>query len=228
MQRVSIFTTDKDAAAYEPHVHEAKIYSFHLLTPCNLQGPIEKSSWAFLDWVLDDMSGLQLCRRLRARSPSADTHVTMVLEHDDSSARRRALNAGADDYLVAPLSRQIILDRVLSLEGHAAQRPAPHAPLARGALTINLASEKAYWANQPLSLRPNEFRVLRFMAENPNRVLTRQELVVALGKTGDPEYLRTVDVWIKRLRGGLKDAGGAEALRTVHGKGYVLDLPDCL
>lgn len=225
MQRVSIFTTDKQAAAYEPLVHEAKTYSFHLLQPHRLQTIGEEFSWTFLDWVLDEMSGLQLCRRLRAQSPLADTHVTMVLERDDSDARRRALKAGADDYLVAPLSRQIILDRVLSLDGNQ-PRPSPAAqPFARGDLSINLASEQAYWAKQPLSLRPNEFRVLRFMAENPNRVLTRQELVIALGKAGDPDYLRTVDVWIKRLRGGLKEAGGANALRTVHGKGYVLDLP---
>jgi two-component system phosphate regulon response regulator PhoB len=76
-----------------------------------------------------------------------------------------------------------------------------------------------------VALRPNEFRVLRFMAENPNRVLSRRELVDALGKAGDPEYLRTVDVWIKRLRFGLRHAGATGLLRTVHGKGYVLDMP---
>ena len=69
-----------------------------------------------------------------------------------------------------------------------------------------------------------EFRVLRFMVEHPNRVIGRQELVVALGKAGDTDYLRTVDVWIKRLRFGLKVAGAQSLLRTVHGRGYVLDL----
>ena len=93
-----------------------------------------------------------------------------------------------------------------------------------GALQINVAGEQARWQGRAIQLRPNEFRVLRFMAENPNRILTRQELVNALGKAGDPEYLRTVDVWIKRLRFGLREAGAAQLLRTVHGKGYVLDL----
>jgi two-component system phosphate regulon response regulator PhoB len=74
-------------------------------------------------------------------------------------------------------------------------------------------------------LRPNEFRVLRFLAENPDRIFSRQELIEALGKAGDPDYLRTVDVWIKRLRVGLRDAGAAHLLRTVHGKGYVFDMP---
>jgi two-component system phosphate regulon response regulator PhoB len=94
-----------------------------------------------------------------------------------------------------------------------------------GDLNINVAGEQVRWQGQLIFLRPNEFRVLRFMAENPNRVLSRQELVDALGKAGDPEYLRTVDVWIKRLRAGLRAAGGSGLLRTVQGKGYVLDLP---
>ncbi len=94
-----------------------------------------------------------------------------------------------------------------------------------GDLQINVAGEQARWKGDLVHLRPNEFRVLRFMSENANRILTRQELVNALGKDGDPEYLRTVDVWIKRLRSGLREVGAGNLLRTVHGKGYVLDLP---
>ena len=94
-----------------------------------------------------------------------------------------------------------------------------------GDLQINVAGEQARWKKALILLRPNEFRVLRFMAENPNRVLSRQELVDALGKAGDPGYLRTVDVWIKRLRFGLRNAGAGHLLRTVHSRGYVLDLP---
>lgn len=225
MQRVGIFTTDKQAAAFEPFVHGTKSYIFQLLEPDHLHGLVEASNWTFLDWVLDDMSGLELCRRLRVSSPLADSHVTMVLDNDDTDARRRALNAGADDYMVAPLTRQRMLDRVMALDG-LASHTGKAATLERGDLTINLASEQACWSSTRLALRPNEFRLLRFMADNPNRVLTRQELVLALGKAGDPAYLRTVDVWIKRLRSGMRDAGGAAALRTVHGKGYVLDLPD--
>ena len=65
--------------------------------------------------------------------------------------------------------------------------------------------------------------MLRFLAENPNRIFSREELITALGKAGDPDYLRTVDVWIKRLRMGLRTVGAAHLLRTVHGKGYVFD-----
>lgn len=224
MQRVSIFTTDGSAARFEPFTHGEKIYGFHLLDPDGPRGLIDGPSWAFIDWVMESLSGLEMCRRLRADPRMADAHVTMVLERDDSEDRRRALKAGADDYAIGPLTRQAMLDRVLALDS-GGRRPAACPLLELGELRINIASEQARWRDRPVQLRPNEFRVLRFMAENPNRVLTRQELVEALGKAGDPDYLRTVDVWIKRLRFGLREAGGSHVLRTVHGKGYVLDLP---
>jgi two-component system phosphate regulon response regulator PhoB len=224
MNRVSIFTTDAAAAGFDDFVHGETVFSF---APLPADGPkrlIEGAVWAFVDWVMTDLSGLEMCRRLRADPRMRDAHVTMVLERDDSDDRRRALKAGADDYAVGPLGRQAILDRVLAL--HSADRRQGSAHLIEiGDLQINVAGEQARWQGQLIELRPNEFRVLRFMAENPNRVLTRQELVAALGKAGDPDYLRTVDVWIKRLRFGLRGAGAATLLRTVHGKGYVLDLP---
>nr|WP_272916773.1 winged helix-turn-helix domain-containing protein [Alteraurantiacibacter aestuarii] len=116
-----------------------------------------------------------------------------------------------------------MLDRVLALHSSGG-RPGAGQVLDLGELHINVAGEQARWKKSQIPLRPNEFRVLRFMAENPNRILTRQELVDALGKAGDPEYLRTVDVWIKRLRFGLREVNAGHLLRTVHGKGYVLDL----
>jgi len=116
-----------------------------------------------------------------------------------------------------------MLDRVLALSAGGRQR-SPSQLVQLGQLQINVAGEQARWDGRPIPLRPNEFRVLRFMIENPNRVLSRRELVDALGKAGEPDYLRTVDVWIKRLRIGLRSVGAAQVLRTVHGKGYVLDL----
>lgn len=223
MNRVSIFTTDAAAAQFEDFVHGDAVFSFDLLTQDGPKRLVEGPAWAFVDWVMDELSGLEMCRRLRADPRMRDAHVTMVLEHDDIDDRRRALKAGADDYAIGPLDRQAMLDRVLAL--HASDRQRGSAQVIElGDLQINVAGEQARWKGKLIPLRPNEFRVLRFLAENPNRVLSRQELVDALGKAGDPEYLRTVDVWIKRLRFGLRNAGASQLLRTVHGKGYVLDL----
>jgi len=225
MHRVSIFTTNSQAGAYESFGHGEMQYHFALLTSDGPRQLVEGHSWAFVDWVMDDLSGLEMVRRLRADPRMADAHITMVLEEDDAEDRRRALKAGADDYAIAPLDRQSMLDRVLALNPGeritVAERLIEH-----GDLVINSGSEQARWKGERIALRPNEFRVLRYLAENPDRLFTRQDLIDALGKDGDPEYLRTVDVWIKRLRFGLREVGAGDLLRTVHGKGYVFDAPE--
>ena len=224
MNRVSIVTTDAGAARFDRFSNGETDFSFGLLTSEGPQKLVEGQVWAFVDWVMNDLSGLEMCRRMRADPRLGSAHVTMVLEADDPDDRRRALKAGADDYAIGPLDRQAMLDRVLALHA-SGTRPPIRQMVDAGDLQINVAGEQARWRGALIPLRPNEFRVLRFMAENANRILTRQELVDALGKAGDPEYLRTVDVWIKRLRFGLREAGASQMLRTVHGKGYVLDLP---
>lgn len=223
MDRISIFTSNRDAAQFRDFSQGEALFSFVHLQPDGPRALVDGRAWVFVDWVMEDLSGLEMVRRLRADPRMRDAHITMVLEEDDAEDRRRALKAGADDYAVGPLDRQAMLDRVLALfaEGRSATL---NRMIEMGDLQINIAGEQARWSDQLIPLRPNEFRVLRFMAENPNRVLSRQELVDALGKEGDPDYLRTVDVWIKRLRQGLRNAGAGHLLRTVHGKGYVFDL----
>jgi len=224
MRRVSIFTTDSTLAEAAEFAHGDTLFCFAALAADGPTRLVEGAAWAFVDWVMDDLSGLEMVRRLRADPRLADAHITMVLEEDDLEDRRRALKAGADDYAIAPLDRQAMLDRVLAL--HAGDRTAISERLIEhGDLVIRAGSEQARWKGERISLRPNEFRVLRFLAENPNRIFSRQELIDALGKDGDPEYLRTVDVWIKRLRFGLREVGAGDLLRTVHGRGYVFDAP---
>jgi two-component system phosphate regulon response regulator PhoB len=164
-----------------------------------------------------------MCRRLRADPRTADAHVTMVLEEDDPEDRRRALRAGADDYVVGPLTRTAVLDRVLALQSRASERSATRR-FELGALVIDMAALQARWDGEPIVLRPNEFRLLRFFAENPNRVLTRDDLINGLGKREPPIDERTVDVWIGRLRRSIKGAGGRNPLRTLRSLGYVFDL----
>ncbi len=224
MDRVSIFTTDRAAARFAPFLDGATLFGFELLPTSGPGRMVDEPAWAFVDWVLDELSGLEMCRRLRADPRVRGAHLTMVLERNDGEDRRRSLMAGADDYAVGPLDRQTILSRVLAL--HASARlHNPASLIIAGDLQVNAAGEQARWRGRLIPLRPNEFRLLRFLTQNPNRVLSRQELVDALGKAGQPDCLRTVDVWMKRLRFGLRSVDAARLLRTVHGRGYVLDLP---
>jgi two-component system phosphate regulon response regulator PhoB len=224
MDVVNIFLTDRSAEAMDDFVHDGRRYAFAHLPSTGPRRLVEGPVWAFVDWVMEDLAGLEMCRRLRADPAMAEAHITMVLEADDVEDRRRALRAGADDYVVGPLDRTRVLDRVMATDGRAGQKHAP-GRLDFGPLTIDMRALRARWNDVPLDLPPNEFRLLRFMAENANTVLTREELIGGIGKPGAPVDARTVDVWIGRLRRALAKAGAGDALRTVRFSGYVLDLP---
>lgn len=224
MPLVNIFLTDPSGDAMDDFIHGESTFTFDSMDGSGPRRLVEGPMWAFVDWLMDDLSGLEMCRRLRADRRTQEAHVTIVLEHDDPEDRRRALRAGADDYIIGPLDRQKILDRVLALQSRHQQRHATQL-VELGALAIDLGAQQARWQETPIPLRPNEFRLLRFLAENPNRVLSRQELIEGLGKQDPPIDPRTVDVWIGRLRRAFKSAGAGNPLRTVHAMGYVLDAP---
>lgn len=182
----------------------------------------EGRTWCFVDWLLPDLSGLEMCRRLRDAPATAHSHITMVLDDDDSETRRRALRAGADDYVIAPLTADLLLDR---LRHYRTNAPAPSrtARLAHGGLTLDLGAHQARWNGRPVPLRPNEFKLLVHFVEHPDQVLSRTALIAMLGKDSDVIDERTVDVWVGRLRRGLKAHGVPDPLRTVRSMGYVLD-----
>jgi len=222
MDVINIFVTGELGESLEDFVHDQRRFTFDRLGPDGPLRLVEGPMWAFVDWVLPELAGLEMCRRLRADPRTSQAHVTMVLEEDDADDRRRALRAGADDYVIGPLTRTAVLDRVLALQSRTAERQAPRR-FEFGALTIDMSALQARWAGAPIVLRPNEFRLLRFLAENPNRVLTREDLILGLGKREPPIDERTVDVWVGRLRRAVKTAGGGNPLRTVRSSVYVFD-----
>lgn len=222
MQAINIFLTDRLGEEISDFVHGDMRYAFGRLYPEGPRRLVEGPVCAFVDWVMEDLSGLEMCRRLRADARTADAHITIVLEEDDPDDKRRALRAGADDYMVGPIDRTAVLDRVMALQaggGHARVTE----QLQVGQLLIDAAALQARWAGEPLTLRPNEFRLLRFFAQNPDRVLTRAELIEALGKQEPPIDERTVDVWIGRLRRALRAKGAGDRVRTVRSLGYAYD-----
>ena len=222
MAVINILMTGEDAGVYEDFDNGETRYVFDRLTSTGPQRLIDGPVCAFIDWVLDDLSGLELCRRLRADPRTGDAHVTMVLESCDAEDKRRALAAGADDYMVGPVDRTTALDRVLAL-GSGRMAQATNRPFKLGDLEIDLPALQARWHGKPIALRPNEFRLLRFFSENADRVLSRGELIGGLGKQEPPIDERTVDVWIGRLRRALRDVGAGDPIRTVRSLGYVYD-----
>ncbi|MHA7819699.1 MAG: response regulator transcription factor [Erythrobacter sp.] len=222
MDVINIFLTGSLGEDLEDFIHDEQRFTFDRLDGAGPKRLVEGPIWAFVDWVMEDLAGLEMCRRLRADPRIAEAHITMVLEEDDAEDRRRALKAGADDYVVGPIDRTMVLDRVLALQSSSGERHQVR-KVEAGMLTIDLAALQARWDGQPIVLRPNEFRLLRFFAENPNRVLSREDLINGLGKREPPIDERTVDVWVGRLRRSLRAAGAGNPLRTVRSMGYVFD-----
>lgn len=222
MQRIDILLTGGIEGGFAPFRHADLELVLHRWSAPGQLPLIDGSLWAFVDWVLPDMSGLELCRRLRCDPGTASAHITMVLEEDEQEDRKRALRTGADDYIVGPLTRTALLDRVLS--GSTAEHgEANGRKVSLGDLTIDIPAFQARWQSKAIALMPNEFRLLRYFVEHPGRVFTRTQLISALGKQEPAIDERTVDVWIGRLRRALKGAGAGNPLRTVRSLGYVFD-----
>lgn len=179
--------------------------------------------WCFVDWLLPDTSGLEMVRLLREMKATRHGHITMVLEEGDAEERRRALRAGADDYLVGPLSPAKLVNRLDIYEKAGSAPAAASARLVQGELTLDLGAHQLRIEGKPVALRPNEFRLLAHFMEHPNRVFTRSALIDRLGKDDEGVDERTVDVWIGRLRRALAANGSASRLRTVRSLGYVFD-----
>lgn len=223
MRQIDILLTDPLRGGHESFVHGDLRVVFH---GWNWAAPLpllDGSPWAFVDWLLPELSGLELCRRLRCDTQTEAAHITMVLEEDDADAKRRALRAGADDYIIGPIDRAAVLDRVLSVQ--LPEREAPARSLKLGDLALDLTALQARWRDKPVPLMPNELRLLRYLMEQPGHVFSRGQLIAALGKKEQPIDERTVDAWVSRLRRALREAGAGYPLRTVRSLGYVLDRP---
>ncbi len=223
MPQIDILLTGSLAGGHEQFVHEDLRVVFHVWDGIARLPLLEGRAWAFVDWLLPAFSGLELCRRLRLDPQTEAAHVTLILEEDDDDAKRRALRAGADDYIIGPLTRSALLDRVLSVQS--TRQGAAARTLRLGELALDLAALQVRWNEKPIPLMPNEFRLLRYLMEQPGRVFSRAQLIVALGKVEPPLDERTVDAWVSRLRRALREAGAGDMLRTVRALGYVLDRP---
>jgi two-component system phosphate regulon response regulator PhoB len=221
-----IFLTSGEAtmiAAIERAFPDAEV---SLIYPAMPEKPVDVKTWCFVDWLLRDTAGLEFCRLLRSHPATSGSHITMVLDGDDPGSRRRALHAGADDYMLGPATAQKLIDR---LRRYTADRRAePRALPARAAagLTLDSAAHQVRWRGKLVALRPREVALLEAFLKNPDRLMTRAKLIAIAGKDGVVEDERTVDVWVGRLRRSLIAQGVPRIVRTVRSHGYVLDTPD--
>lgn len=175
-----------------------------------------------LDWMLPGLSGIELCRRLRARQETKSLPIIMLTARGEESERVRGLATGADDYVVKPFSVPELLARVRSL----LRRSKPERmadTLTLGEIELDRIKKRVSRAGRDINLGPTEYRLLEYLMERPGRVFTREQLLD--GVWGNDVYIdeRTVDVHVGRLRKALNRGRDIDPIRTVRGSGYSID-----
>ena len=178
-----------------------------------------------LDWMIEGVSGIEVCRRLRRRPATAHVPIIMLTARGEETDRIRGLETGADDYVTKPFSPRELLARV----GAVLRRVRP--ALAGEQLTyadIEMETEahRVRRGGRPVQLGPTEIRLLRHLMENPGRVFSRERLLDAIWPRDRDIDVRTVDVHVRRLRKALNDGGQKDVVRTVRSAGYSLDTDD--
>ena len=176
-----------------------------------------------LDWMIEGVSGLEVCRRLRRRAATANVPIIMLTARGEEADRIRGLETGADDYVTKPFSPAELIARVNAVLRRV--RPAlAGEKLAYGDLEMDVAAHKVRRDGRPVALGPTEFRLLRHFMEHPGRVFTRERLIQTVWPHDSEIEARTVDVHVRRLRKALNEGGVPDVIRTVRSAGYALDL----
>jgi two-component system phosphate regulon response regulator PhoB len=175
-----------------------------------------------LDWMIEGVSGIEVCRRLRRMPATANVPIIMLTARGEEADRVRGLETGADDYVTKPFSPRELVARV----GAVLRRVRPALAgeqLAYADIEMDIVSHRVRRNGQVVQLGPTEYRLLRHFLEHPGRVFSRERLLDSVwGRDSDIEA-RTVDVHIRRLRKAINLEGRSDIIRTVRSAGYALD-----
>lgn len=176
-----------------------------------------------LDWQIENLSGLEVCRQLRRSPKSADVPIIMLTAKSHEDDRIRGLKTGADDYMTKPFSPRELLARVEALLRR--RRPALVGERLRmGDVELDGASHRVYRCGREVHLGPTEFRLLLHFMERPGRILSRQQLIDSVWGMDRDVDERTVDVYILRLRRAMSVPGVPDIITTVRSAGYSMNL----
>lgn len=175
-----------------------------------------------LDWMIEGLSGIEVCRRLRRSTETANVPIIMLTARGEEEDRVRGLETGADDYVTKPFSPRELVARVGAVLRRVRPALAGEA-LTYGDIEMDTVGHRVRRGGTVVSLGPTEFRLLRHFLEHPGWVFSRERLLDAVwGHDADIEA-RTVDVHIRRLRKAINAHGGPDVIRTVRSAGYALD-----
>ena len=219
----NILVVEDEAAIADTLVYALKAEGFsvswlQLATPALEHIKHHPVDLIILDVGLPDLSGFELCKRLRRVS---DVPIVFLTARGEEVDRVVGLEIGADDYVVKPFSPRELTARVKAVLKRLTPRASIETPSSQSTFVVNAERLQISYRGQPLNLTPHEFRLLQWLIENPDRVFSREQLLNVLGVPVNANYDRSIDSHIKSLRAKLrKIASHAEPIQTHRGFGY--------
>ena len=176
-----------------------------------------------LDWMIANLSGIEVCRRLRRSPATASLPIVMLTARAEEADRIRGLETGADDYITKPFSPRELVARVRAVLRRL--RPAlSGGNLDYAGIVMDTSAHRVTRDGAGIALGPTEFRLLRHFLEHPGRVFSREQLLDAVWGRDVYVEQRTVDVHIRRLRKAVNGDDLPDVIRTVRSAGYALDM----
>lgn len=181
-----------------------------------------KPDLVILDWMLPHLSGIEVCRRLRARADMRNVPIVMLTARGEEPDRIRGLDTGADDYITKPFSMTELLARLRAVMRRL--RPAfSEDSVQIGDIAMDRATHRVRRAGRDIHLGPTEYRLLDHLMQHPGRVFSREQLLDSVWGSDVYVEARTVDVHVGRLRKALNLEGERDPIRTVRSAGYAFD-----
>jgi two-component system phosphate regulon response regulator PhoB len=182
----------------------------------------EQPDLVLLDWMLPQLSGIEVCRRLRSRQETRNVPILMLTARGEETDRVRGLDTGADDYITKPFSMTELLARLRAVMRRI--RPGLADDVVKiGDLEMDRAAHRVRRRGHDVHLGPTEFKLLDHLIQHPGRVFSREQLLDAVWGSDVYVEARTVDVHVGRLRKALNIEGVRDPIRTVRSAGYALD-----
>lgn len=182
----------------------------------------EMPDLVLLDWMLPGLSGIEVCRLIRARDETRGLPIIMLTARGEEAERVRGLATGADDYIVKPFSMPEVMARIRTILRRA--RPETVADqINYGDVILDRARKRVKRASRDVNLSPTEFRLLEYLMQSPGRVYSRAQLLDRVWGNDAEVDERTVDVHIGRLRKSLSRGKERDPIRTVRSSGYAFD-----
>ena len=185
----------------------------------------EKPDLVLLDWMLPNVSGVEICRQLRARSETRDIPVIMLTARGEEEDRIRGLEQGADDYVTKPFSPRELVARVgVILKRTAKQAPQPDKAIIvkQGCLTLDMEQRLVTVEKSAVNVTHIEFNIIMSLMTKPRMVHTREQILNTAYDNNIHVSDRTIDSHIRNIRHKMAQHGSINVIETVHGTGFRL------